>query len=116
VNRLGRQCSDVPECSLASQNQVLKTAVIRECVDNLQKVQKVAPEGGVFLVVITRLGRQLASALASSCQGARSPFRGTLDKDNLAELPGSQNKFSVIGGMVAGCSRLEVGCYSEILR
>jgi hypothetical protein len=44
VNRLGRQCSDVPECSLASQNQILKTAVIRECVDNPQKVQKVAPE------------------------------------------------------------------------
>jgi hypothetical protein len=48
VNWLGRQCSDVPECSLASQNQVLKTAVIRECVENLQKVQKAAPEGGGF--------------------------------------------------------------------
>ena len=74
VNRLGRQRSDVPECSLASQNQILKTAVIRECVENLQKVQKVAPECSCYVV----LRGKLVSALASSYQGARSPFRGIL--------------------------------------
>lgn len=61
VNRLGRQCSDVPECSPASQNQILKTAVIRECVDNIQKAQKVAPEclffGGDYAAgAVTGLG------------------------------------------------------------
>jgi hypothetical protein len=76
VNRLGRQRSNVAECSLASQNQILKTAVNREAVDNLQKF---APEC-LYLWRVRGWGDRPSSASQEphhfSGLGSREPLSG----------------------------------------
>jgi hypothetical protein len=62
------------------------------------------------VLMLCGITRQTGLGTRELLPGGQKSLSWNSDEEILAELPGSQNKFSVIGGMVVGCSRLEVGC------